>query len=203
MGWTDWQDRDSCHFSEPRNHALMPGGSEYSRYLWVRERVPGLSRVLDVGCNCGQLALNLFTDLGCRVVGVDVVADFVAHCQQYVPGTFLLGDFGAMPLEHIQAMGLFDVVTALEVIEHDIDIRGFQRNACAALRPGGVLIVTTPHPDSPILGREERSKYPAHVRMWTPTTLRLAFGSMEAYAEIHRDECGRLLSMGAVFRKPG
>lgn len=198
-GWGNYKDPGSRYFSEPRNHCLQPGGSEYGRYLWVRSHVAPKSRVLDVGCNCGQLAENLTRDLDCRVVGIDAVCDFVNHCRQEKSqfGKFYCADFGTMRLFQ-RWLCEFDVVTALEVIEHAIDVRGFQERAMAVLKPGGKLIVTTPHPNG-IMGYDKDASYNAHWRMWTPWRLEQVFGPMADYADIARDECGQLLSMGAVF----
>lgn len=198
--WSDYQNRKSVHFSEPRNHCLAPGGSEYGRYLWVRQHIGFAMRVLDIGCNCGQLAENLTNDLGCEVWGIDVIPQFIQYCRaNKTPfGRFLCRDFGAMTPQDVRLLGAFDVVTALEVIEHDIDVRGFRDNVWRVLRPGGLLIVTTPHPGGFLASRED---HPCHVRLWTPWRLEMVFGPAQAMADIERDECGRLLSLGAVFVK--
>lgn len=204
-GWYNYRDKTSRFYSEPRNHCLRPGGSEYSRYLWVRDQIAPGARVLDVGCNCGQLAENLTRDLGCKVVGVDVVDDFVNYCdaEKGQFGYFYCMDFGEEGIIPARWFEEFDVVTALEVIEHAINVRGFLYNVKEVLKPGGKLIVTTPHPRG-MMGYGQTLEYKAHWRMWTPWRLCQAFGEMAEYAEIRRDECGRLLSMGAVFEKaPG
>jgi 2-polyprenyl-3-methyl-5-hydroxy-6-metoxy-1,4-benzoquinol methylase len=211
VGWTDWHERSSRHYSEPRNHCLAPGGSEYGRYLWVRSHIAPGDRVLDIGCNCGQLAENLTRDLGCEVVGVDVIQEFVDYCNANKPGTFVCGDFGAMESGRLHALSgddghvhRFDVITALEVIEHDIDVRMLIVKAWYMLKPGGKLIVTTPHPDG-ITGYAIQGQEGAHVRVWTRWRLEaafsIAFDCPIDYTEIMRDECGRLLSMGVVWKK--
>jgi 2-polyprenyl-3-methyl-5-hydroxy-6-metoxy-1,4-benzoquinol methylase len=185
---------------EPSNHRLRPGGTEYGRYLWVRDQIMAGTRVLDVGCNCGQLAENLVRDLSCEVVGVDITPAFIAHCQKKKRdyGTFFCFDFSQMTALQLLWLGKFHVVTALEVIEHPMDIRGFRENVGRVLVPGGRLIITTPHPDSPITGYEFMYAYEPHVRMWTKRRLEVAFGSPAKYAEITRDS-GELLSIGATF----
>jgi len=84
----DWMDADSLWFSDPSNHRLRPGGTEYeTRYQWVKQHIEPGSWVLDIGCNCGQLAMNLAAELGCTGYGVDIVPDFVDYCrQQTIPG---------------------------------------------------------------------------------------------------------------------
>jgi 2-polyprenyl-3-methyl-5-hydroxy-6-metoxy-1,4-benzoquinol methylase len=202
----DWRNTDSVWHAHPSNHRLMPGGSEYERYLFVRDRVEPGSRGLDVGCNCGQLMVNLAQDLGCKMTGVDVVAEFVQNCRRSKGefGEYHVMDFsrvGVAKLDELIGRETMDFVTALEVIEHPVDVRGFLERVLYVLRPGGRLIVTTPHPDSPSGGWRYLREHPHHVRMWTPWRLEQVFGPMEVYQEIHSR--GELAQMGAVFRKPG
>lgn len=187
----------------PSNHKLEPGGPEYSRYTWVRDQIQAGSRVLDVGCNCGQLVANLFNDLKCEMVGIDNYPLFIESCQQGKSGkgTFLLADFTAMSDEELDALGLFDVVTALELIEHDLDPDLFLANVWKVLKTDGKFIVTTPHPDG-ILGYGFMATHPQHVRMWTWETLESWAGTIVARVELYR-EPDQLYSMGAVFLHPG
>jgi 2-polyprenyl-3-methyl-5-hydroxy-6-metoxy-1,4-benzoquinol methylase len=204
----DWQNPESVWDAHPSNHRLVPGGSEYeSRYLWVREQIQPGSKVLDVGCNCGQLAINLATDLECEVWGVDIVQEFITHCQtcreKDLIGPFFCLDFSRMAPEVGRHLGLttgqFDVVTALEVIEHPVDMRGFRDNLCAALKPGGQLILTTPHPASREYGYTYLRSRAHHVRMWSRKRLELVFGPMAVYYEIYTN--GELNQIGAVWIK--
>lgn len=201
----DWQDQNSIWAAHPTNHRLVPGGSEYGRYLWVRDQIAPGSRVLDVGCNCGQLAVNLTRDLGCEVVGVDIVLDFIRHCKVHKKewGAFYCLDFSRVSVRQLPACGLhyqsFDVVTALEVIEHAIDIRGFLERAVFVLKPGGRLIVTTPHPASPTYGYPYYRRHAHHVRVWTPWRLEQVFGPMAVYKELVND--GEVTQMGVVFER--
>ena len=178
----DWRNTESVWFAEPSNHRLVPGGTEYEdRYFFVRDQVTPGSRVLDVGCNCGQLAENLTRDLDCKVVGVDIVGQFIAHCQEDKAkyGTFYQADFSRMDPDLFDQAGLwgtFDAVTALEVIEHPIDVRGFRDNAIKALKPGGRLIITTPHPISGRYGYRYMNSHAHHVRMWSRLRLEMVFG---------------------------
>jgi 2-polyprenyl-3-methyl-5-hydroxy-6-metoxy-1,4-benzoquinol methylase len=193
-------------FAEPLNHQLKPrdDGRE-TRYTWAKQHIAPGSFVLDVGCNCGQLAMNLSAELGCRGTGVDIVQEFVDYCRrQNIPGwTFRCADVTRLtkvtdarllPARH------FDVVTALEVIEHPINVRGFIRAVREALLPGGKLIVTTPHPDNPIFGYGGRFfSLPWHVRMWTPLRLEMAFG-MPIATKVLLDPDGSPGHLAAVWR---
>jgi SAM-dependent methyltransferase len=70
-------------------------------------------------------------------------------------------DLAALPL----SPGSADVVVSLQVVEHLWDLPGFLRGCRAALRPGGLVVVSTPNRPvfSPGLGRGERPTNPFHV----------------------------------------
>jgi 2-polyprenyl-3-methyl-5-hydroxy-6-metoxy-1,4-benzoquinol methylase len=212
----DWQNPESIWYAQPASHGLRPGGDNYGRYLWVKDRIAMGSRVLDIGCGTGQLAENLSLDLGCEVCGVDIVPEFTNHCNVSVArglvargvlaGWFVCADFSSMTTDQVRSLGRFDVVTALEVIEHPVDVRGFRRNACLALRPGGKLVITTPHPDSRSVGWHYKNIHPHHIRMWSRWRLEQVFGPVVEYGEIaHIREVemgGDVSHIGAVFVRP-
>ena len=58
-----------------------------------------------------------------------------------------------------------DVAVTLQVVEHLWDLRGFLRDCARLLRPGGLLVVTTPNRPvfSPGLARGEKPTNPFHV----------------------------------------
>jgi len=193
----EWQRVGSPFHQHPSNHRLQPGGREYwTRYAFVRGQVEPGAKVLDVGCNCGQLAKNLTAQLGCEVWGVDLIADFVKTCRTCREaeqlGQFFVADFGALTADELVANDLcgFDVVTALEVIEHPLDLNGFRRNVAHVLRPGGRLIVTTPHGDHPAFGWSYCAHNPHHVMVWTREKLVNFFGMYDIYAELWDPEGG-------------
>jgi len=213
-GQIDWQNPNSIWYTYTQLHRMQPDGDDYPRYLWVRDRIPEGSRVLDAGCGAGQFALNITRDRGCEVCGVDVVPEFVERCNRIVRkqlgdlagwGWFVCADFSKMTTDQVQAFGPFDVVTAMEVIEHPVDVRGFRDNALLALKPGGKLIITTPHPDSRSVGYGYMYRHAHHVRMWTRWRLEQVFGLTIDYSEITRDQeterGGTVSHIGGVWIK--
>ena len=50
-------------------------------------------------------------------------------------------------LENLPDDGLFDVVSAFDLIEHVPDPRAFLRDCAGRLKPGGVLLISTPDTD--------------------------------------------------------
>jgi 2-polyprenyl-3-methyl-5-hydroxy-6-metoxy-1,4-benzoquinol methylase len=102
--------------------------------------IPPDSRVLDVGCHDGAL----FRQLGGRVrdgVGIDAELEKPVEFGRFrlLPGHFP---------EDLPANGPFDAITLLAVLEHVLpDRQAALAEACARnLRPGGLLVVTTPAP---------------------------------------------------------
>ena len=100
-------------------------------------------RILDLGCGGGLLSESL-ARLGAQVVGVDASPGNVAaarlHAQtQNVTVEYRLGDAA----EVVLSPDRFDVVLALEVVEHVSDVPAFLATAASCLAPGGMLFVST------------------------------------------------------------
>jgi 2-polyprenyl-6-hydroxyphenyl methylase/3-demethylubiquinone-9 3-methyltransferase len=100
-------------------------------------------RVLDVGCGGGLIAEPL-ARLGGDVVAIDASAENIGVARAHAAESGLTIDYRVAPAEDLAAAGeRFDVVLALEILEHVAD-RGAFVAACAALvRPGGALIAAT------------------------------------------------------------
>ncbi|MEQ1497641.1 MAG: bifunctional 2-polyprenyl-6-hydroxyphenol methylase/3-demethylubiquinol 3-O-methyltransferase UbiG [Novosphingobium sp.] len=98
---------------------------------------------LDVGCGAGLLCEPL-ARLGAQITGVDAAQENVAAAQAHAAGGALeinyhCGDLAALEL------GQFDLVTAMEVIEHVADKAAFVAALAARLAPGGLMIMSTPN----------------------------------------------------------
>lgn len=98
-------------------------------------------RVLDVGCSSGYLARPLVV-AGCTVVGLEVDPDAAAVARE-VCEDVLVGDVETMELPF--EPGSFDVVLCGDVLEHLRDPEAFLVRARPLLRPGGLLVLTTPN----------------------------------------------------------
>lgn len=100
-------------------------------------------RALDVGCGAGLLAEPL-ARLGAAVTAVDAAAENIAAAQAHAEGVGLAIDYRAGELA---ALGLdqFDLVTAMEVIEHVADKALFVAQLARHLVPGGLMILSTPN----------------------------------------------------------
>ena len=95
-------------------------------------------RILDVGCGTGA-NLKMLGLYG-QAEGVDISEQAVEFCKRRGLGTVKLGAIEDLPFEDQS----FDIVTALDVIEHlDDDAAGLQEMR-RVLRPGGTLLLFVP-----------------------------------------------------------
>lgn len=100
-------------------------------------------RALDVGCGAGLLCEPL-ARLGAQVTGVDAAEENVEAAREHARGSGLAieyrwGDVGQLGLSD------FDLVCSMEVIEHVADKAGFVAALAGALKPGGLMILSTPN----------------------------------------------------------
>ncbi len=95
-------------------------------------------QILDVGCGTGA-NLKLLGQFG-DAQGVDVSSDAVAFCRARGLDKVRLSPAEALPYENNE----FDLVTALDVVEHmDDDVAGL-REMHRVLRPGGRVLLFVP-----------------------------------------------------------
>ena len=97
---------------------------------------------LDVGCGAGLLAEPL-ARMGATVTAVDAAPELIAVAKAHAAGAGLKIDYRAVGVEALN--GRFDLVNAMEVVEHVADPRAFVASLAARLAPGGLLILSTPN----------------------------------------------------------
>lgn len=121
-------------------HAL-PGLHEYL-FSKLVDVVPTGASILDLAAGSGAMSLRL-KDAGFRVSSTDYVSDnFRLHGSIPFFRTDLNGQFSA------GRESTFDAIIAAEIIEHLENPRHFARECCRLLKPGGVVILSTPNIDS-------------------------------------------------------
>ncbi len=132
-------------------HAINPVRLAFLRDVLVRRfgrdgrglrPLKGL-RVLDIGCGGGLLSEPL-ARMGADVTGIDPAPGNVDVARLHAGRSGLHIDYRAVPAEDLVAAGeTFDVVLALEVVEHVADVGLFIRQAARLVGPGGLFVGST------------------------------------------------------------
>src|SRR6516165_10531164 len=100
-------------------------------------------RMLDIGCGAGVLSEPL-ARLGASVVGADPSESNIAAAKHHAAQSGLAIDYRATTAEALEASGeSFDVVLAMEVVEHVADVGLFIDIAAEMVKPGGLMFVAT------------------------------------------------------------
>jgi 2-polyprenyl-3-methyl-5-hydroxy-6-metoxy-1,4-benzoquinol methylase len=145
--WTKASSPDAVHMPETmsdteRRARLSEGCSHPAIYAGVAAALGAVHRsggtLVDVGCGSGAL-WNVLSPAFARYVGVDIVKyDGFPIDAEFVTGNL---DDGQLSLADDYA----DVVASVETIEHLENPRAFMRQLARVVKPGGVVIVSTPN----------------------------------------------------------
>ncbi|MGB0506035.1 MAG: bifunctional 2-polyprenyl-6-hydroxyphenol methylase/3-demethylubiquinol 3-O-methyltransferase UbiG [Pikeienuella sp.] len=139
--------------------------AQYGRRRKTRQPLSGLS-IVDVGCG-GGLAAEPIARLGADVTGLDATDVNIGVAKAHAESVGLDINYRAEPAEDVVKRGeTFDVVLALEVIEHVADVSVFLSALFDLLKPGGIVILST-------LNRTAKSWAMAiagaeHILRWLP-----------------------------------
>ncbi len=135
--------------------------------------------VLEIGCHDGATLARSNPHLR-RYVGTDIDDDALKRARSRYPSReFLRNDIDSESLGFNEE---FDVVLMVALIEHILNQRHLLEQCHAALRPGGLLVVTTPTPFGNDLvhrigarfGLFHRSVEDHHVVIYDKTRIRAA-----------------------------
>jgi SAM-dependent methyltransferase len=134
------------------------------RYFLARELCRG-KVVLDVASGEGY-GTALLAQTASRATGVEIDAESVLHASRAYQSAnleYLEGNATQLPLEAASV----DIVVSFETLEHFLDHDLFLREVQRVLRPGGVLVISTP--DADVYSRAGTTANPFHVRELTRT----------------------------------
>jgi SAM-dependent methyltransferase len=124
----------------------------WDRWRWIARRLRKTrseQRVMDVGCGSGAFTIGLamrgYNALGLSWDESDqaVARERAALCKA-ARATFQICDLRNLH-EHSEWVSAFDIVLCCENIEHILDDFKLMRSMAACLKPGGRLLLTTPH----------------------------------------------------------
>jgi 2-polyprenyl-6-hydroxyphenyl methylase/3-demethylubiquinone-9 3-methyltransferase len=109
----------------------------------ARRPLEGL-RLLDIGCG-GGLVSEPMARLGGAVTGIDAASESIAAARAHAEAGGVAVDYRATTAETLAESGVapFDVVLALEIVEHVADPKSFLATCAQLVTPGGLLIVST------------------------------------------------------------
>jgi 2-polyprenyl-6-hydroxyphenyl methylase/3-demethylubiquinone-9 3-methyltransferase len=100
-------------------------------------------RILDIGCGGGLLSEPL-ARIGADVVGADPSENNIEVAKRHAAEAGIAVDYRNTTAEALSDMGeRFDIVLAMEVVEHVTDVPLFVRRCAEMVKPGGLMIVAT------------------------------------------------------------
>lgn len=130
-------------------HRLNPVRLQYLRDLAAShfgasgaKPLSGLN-VLDLGCGGGLVSAPL-ARMGANTTAIDASEEAIGAARAYAQQAGLDIAFRCMSAESLLEEGAeFDLVTALEIVEHVADVKAFLAAAAALVKPGGLLVLST------------------------------------------------------------
>ena len=187
-GETEWRDlaevegktEDGCRerivpgFSNPRIVACHE-----ARYAFARPFAATANRALDAGCGAGY-GTRVLAEAAGLAYGADLGETAVRYACRHFAGPnchFLVADGCALPWRDES----FDLVCAMELIEHVPDDERLLREFVRVLRPAGRLILSTPRRDP----AQDAPAHTHHVREYSADELRDLLGRFFEVEELY------------------
>lgn len=169
------RDRAKETYPEPRTDGH--DSITFSMAEKVADYLPPNAVILDIGCGQGP-ALEWFNSHGFCAVGFALNQEDVDACREKgMPAS--IADMHDLPTED----GYADCVWARHVLEHSIAPFFALNEFARVLRPGGVLYIEVPAPDTSCNHSANRNHYSVLPRsMWMSLIERSGFRIVEALA---------------------
>ena len=174
---------------KPTNGMLL---EHIARYYFATPYIKG--RVLDIACGTGygshMVAKERKRELT-ELIAVDNDDDTIYYAnREYNHQKIIYQKEDALDPDLPEKLGMFDTILSFETIEHVADDQRFMDNLYQMLKPGGMLILSSPFGR----GRGMPTSEPFHVHQLTPAEfeeLFIRFRETEIYYQ-----------RGVTFEKP-
>jgi 2-polyprenyl-3-methyl-5-hydroxy-6-metoxy-1,4-benzoquinol methylase len=168
-------------YFEKWNYADRPLG-RFSMYWFarryyaalVRRYAPPGGKLLEMGCGLGDLLGLLQDDFQC--VGIDLIDYAIEQTKQNAPRA----EAYVMSADNLNsfAAGTFSAVIALHLVEHLPNPQDVIRQVSTLLKPGGIFLFATPHPDYALRRFKDRDndaigKDKTHINVHPPQQWRI------------------------------
>ena len=123
-------------------HRINPIRIQYILDQLASLALHGLT-LLDIGCG-GGLISEPMCRLGAKTTGIDASEKNINVAKLHAQQQGLVIDYRATSAESLVATGAcYDIVLALEIIEHVANIPTFVETCCKLVKPGGIMIWST------------------------------------------------------------
>lgn len=133
--WTTTADRNRL-YKDPTTPARK------AKLAQALAGLPKDGRVLDFGCGRGEFT-EFLASKGYRAVGADLSPEAIRFNQRDFPNIEWSTIEADKPTPFATAS--FDAIWCSEVVEHVYDVNGIFAEFSRLLKPGGLLVVTTPY----------------------------------------------------------
>jgi 2-polyprenyl-6-hydroxyphenyl methylase/3-demethylubiquinone-9 3-methyltransferase len=112
------------------------------RLQYIQSHIPNLQSlsVLDIGCG-GGLMCEPLAKMGANVTGIDASVKNISVAKLHAEKSGLAIDYRATTADQLTEP--FDVVLALEIVEHVADVPAFVASVMARVKPNGLAVFST------------------------------------------------------------
>ena len=126
------------YFETEKNHWWFRVRRNIILSLISKYKIPKTAKIFDFGCGSGYLVGELQRQ-GYGASGSDISKEAVGFGRQHG-----IKNIGVVEADKMPQNGPYDVILALDAIEHIKDDMGAIRGLEKALKPGGLFIITVP-----------------------------------------------------------
>jgi len=121
---------------------IREAGVHFERDITASDAFTGLTAV-DVGCG-GGLVSEPLSNVGFDVLGVDASEKNIGIASAHAAKSGAASKYQHNTPEDLAATGQqFDLVVALEIIEHVDNVDTFMESVCTLVAPGGLIVLAT------------------------------------------------------------